>query len=502
MAAKYSTSDNNSLSIDDYQATLRFCNVSDDDEEPVWLEEDSCLGREGGSNSHEVSADHPPSYSCYCIDTNSCDECDHDNDKLPLSTPDETSYPNFVKPLEYIENEDLVCLICQMVAIGRPLQSHCCGKLYCQDCVHKFQKHNNSPNPICPTCRKPGVQFFEDKRANRSILGLQVYCDLRKKGCKWHGTLSDRQSHAERCNYRLTPCPNDCGRTVRYLQLPKHLHRSCPNRLYMCHDCGESGKWVYMYEVHSKECTSKTVSCANEGCTEKVKRSNLATHQLTCSKKVIECPFRDIGCMTTFKREDSAKHNKAYKKKHNAYALTRARRPFTQKGHLDQIAPVVLTVDGFSRCNTHRSLPFFTSLGGYKMSLLVSRTPLDGSVDVSVCMVAGEYDRTLHWPLEANVTVQLLNQVEDDAHLTLDTDIFVVKDSFYTKRDESSNYFKGIEIGSFAVFDDSEATIDNEVVLSPKHHVAAVDTYACIKQKAFLVDDCLYFRVSCSDNRD
>lgn len=505
MATKFSTSSDNSLGFEEYQETVQFIDsidddaVSDDkDQLEMWAE----CGREG--EEKEGMGEH----SCYCIANdidniydscddcepngdNSFDDCDADDDKGLHHQG--TNYPNFVRTLQHIENEDLVCLICQVVAIS-PLQSHCCGKIYCIDCVHKFQRRN--PNPICPTCRKPGVKFFEDKRANRTILGLQVYCDLRKKGCKWQGTLSDRQSHSEKCNYRLILCPNDCGKTFRHLQLTKHLHRSCPNRLYACVDCGESGKWQYFHEIHSKECTNKIVTCSNEGCAEKVKKSNIAAHQLTCSKKIIECSFKDMGCMAMFKREDSTKHSKAYKKKHNAYALVKARRPFIQKGHLHQIAPVVLTVDGFTKSETLRSLPFFTSLGGYKMSLLV-KNKRDASIDVFVCMMPGEYDKTLHWPLEANVTVQLLNQVEDDTHLTLSTDIFVVKDSYYTKREESSNYYKGIEIGSFAVFDNIYEAFDDKFTTSNDQ---GSDVYQCMKQKGFLVDDCLYFRVLCSDN--
>ena len=419
--------------------------------------------------------------------TDGWEESNEDNDNDDKTTITD-SYPDFVQTFQNIENEDLVCLICQMVAIN-PMQSHCCGKIYCKNCIDKFTRPNPVPN--CPTCRKTGVQFFEDKRANRAILGLMVYCSRKRKGCKWQGTFSDLATHLERCNHRLIICSNGCDKTMKHIELAKHLSRSCPNRDYNCTNCGLLGKWMFITGEHAVVCQSKAVICINDGCGEKIKRCNRMSHQLTCPKKIVQCNYRDVGCIEIFKREDTAKHDKSNKKKHFQYALEKARRPFIQSGHLHQVAPVVLTVDGFNNLLMLRSLPFFSSVGGYKMSLVVQKQ--DGyMLGIFICMMPGEYDQRLQWPFEGNITVELLNQMKDEGHLSFSADVFVAKDSYYTTKDESSDYYKGIEIGSFAINGNN------------KHNVTipCFGDFNCFSREGYLVNGCLYFRVSCIDNND
>ena len=399
-------------------------------------------------------------------------------------------YPNFVKTFQNIENEDLVCLICQMVAIN-PMQSHCCGKIYCQNCINKFKKRN--PVPKCPTCRKAGVQFFEDKRASRAILGLMVYCTRRSKGCKWQGSFSDMATHLDKCNHRLVICSNGCDKTMKHFQLAKHITRSCPNRDFNCSNCGESGKWSFITKEHVMVCKDKPFVCTNDGCGEKIKRCNRVSHQSVCPKKIVQCNYKDMGCAEMFKREDTSKHDKSNKRRHFQYALEKARRPFLQKGHLHQVAPVVLTVDSFEKQNTLRSLPFFSSVGGYKMSLVVRK--VNGyMLGIFICMMPGEHDQSLQWPFEGNITVELMNQLKDENHLTFSADMFVVKDSYYTTKDEMSEYYKGIEIGSYAFKNNDCIPVTG---IDP-----SLGEFHNFVQKGYLANDCLYFRVSCIDNND
>ena len=394
-------------------------------------------------------------------------------------------YPNFVKSQRDIEDEDLMCLICHMVAVN-PQQSQCCGKIYCQQCVEKFSRRNS--NPKCPTCRKYGVEFFEDKRASRAILGLTVYCSRKGKGCKWQGALSDLDTHIDKCDYRLMVCPNNCGRTLRQRKLSKHLKGSCPTRDTTCSDCGEAGQWMSINGEHAKLCLDKFIPCINEGCGEKVKRRNLQSHLLVCSKTVISCNYADLGCTATFKREDLAKHEKKNKRKHCEYAIKKARRPMLHKHHLHQVAPVVLTIDEFSCFETARSLPFFSSIGGHKMSLLAMKEN-NNAIGIFLCMMLGECDCQLQWPFEGEITVELLNQVSDGPHVSTTANVFVVKDSLYTMRnDENSEYCKGIEIGTFS--------LNNGELNSSQ---SSESEFKYFKDMGYLVDDCLYFRVTCRD---
>ena len=66
------------------------------------------------------------------------------------------------------------------------------------------------------------------------------------------------------------------------------------------------------------------------------------------------------------------------------------------------------------------STAFYTSVGGYKMSLRVDANgDRDGKgthVSYYVSLMSGEYDDTLEWPFKGEVTVELLNQLEDKNH--------------------------------------------------------------------------------------
>ena len=88
------------------------------------------------------------------------------------------------------------------------------------------------------------------------------------------------------------------------------------------------------------------------------------------------------------------------------------------------IVPVVHTMLSFEEKKSSNSTwygpSFYTHPCGYKMCLRVDANgDGDGAsthVSVFLCIMRGEYDKFLKWPIRADVTVQLLNQVGDDGH--------------------------------------------------------------------------------------
>ena len=68
------------------------------------------------------------------------------------------------------------------------------------------------------------------------------------------------------------------------------------------------------------------------------------------------------------------------------------------------------------------SPPFYTSPGGYKMCIKVhadgSGDAADTHVSVYVYLMRGKNDDNLPWPFTGEVTVTLLNQLEDENHCT------------------------------------------------------------------------------------
>ena len=66
-----------------------------------------------------------------------------------------------------------------------------------------------------------------------------------------------------------------------------------------------------------------------------------------------------------------------------------------------------------------RSAGFYTRDGGYKMFLWIFPSGClgyDNHVTVIVCLMEGDHDDHLIWPIKGTLTVQLLNQLSDSNH--------------------------------------------------------------------------------------
>jgi len=59
---------------------------------------------------------------------------------------------------------------------------------------------------------------------------------------------------------------------------------------------------------------------------------------------------------------------------------------------------------------------FYTEDNGYKMCLSVSLHHISSYVSICVLLMRGEYDDHLHWPIRGTLTLQLLNQQDNDNH--------------------------------------------------------------------------------------
>ena len=93
------------------------------------------------------------------------------------------------------------------------------------------------------------------------------------------------------------------------------------------------------------------------------------------------------------------------------------------------VFPTKQTMTNFERYKINRqnwySPPFYTHPQGYKMCVRVSANG-DGSgrdthVSVFVNLMRGEFDDHLKWPFRGDVTVAMLNQLEDNHHITKTT---------------------------------------------------------------------------------
>ena len=97
--------------------------------------------------------------------------------------------------------------------------------------------------------------------------------------------------------------------------------------------------------------------------------------------------------------------------------------PETQSPHL--LSPCTTTIFNYKE---HKrvgdqwySVPFYSTANGYKLQLQVRANGIgsgkDTHISVGVGLRKGENDESLNWPLNSEITIQLLNWREDKGHV-------------------------------------------------------------------------------------
>ena len=377
----------------------------------------------------------------------------------------------------------LICQICQRVA-KEPHQVTCCGKVCCRVCV--------SLSVACPNCNLPTRNSF-DSRSDRQLKRLKVSC---KNGCPWTGALDDLESHARQCPLAELPCPNNCGEKVWRCDVEDHKKYKCPNRSYTCSICNKTGPHKMMVESHEQQCPDTKIACPNR-CETTVLRRYLEAHRAVCPKEQIECPYAGVGCTERPLREDQQKHVTECAAEHARLALQSFYLRSAQLSQMKDLlsrtqsatAPITLKMADYLRHQTHcqhwNSLPFFTRVGGYKLRLCVNANGYrDGNgthMSVFLFLAKGQHDGDLPWPFRNCVTIQLLNQLRDENHFG-----FVV------------NFKKAPKKACERVMDEDWNTTGYGLT---KFISLAELAYNAEKGTQYLMDDCLYFRVSVTQDK-
>ena len=282
-----------------------------------------------------------------------------------------------------------ICNTCMLVSCD-PQQASCCGNVYCKSCLQQLKDIGQNFN--CPTCRHDLTNnYFPDRKADLEIKSLQVYC--RNDHCLWIGKIEDIDNHLQQCLYQTLSCTYGCGENIQRKQLQHHLENEC------------------------------FVKCQS-------------AHKGTCPKEIISCEYSTIGCTCMkrmSKREEQEKHNEQSAKQHLMMAILKIAvlkrfkhandKTIAQlKISLSQAKGLELT--DFSKRKSNDELfhtpGFYTSSGGYKMSLCIYTNGIDEAkgthVSCFICLMSGEYDDILEWPFQGEVTIELLNQLEDNNH--------------------------------------------------------------------------------------
>ena len=273
----------------------------------------------------------------------------------------------------------------------------------------------------------------------REIQELGVFCNNSDRSCDWQGTVATLKDHIDACPFTLVTCQNKCrdedqkSRKFTRRDLPGHLENSCPNRKYKCCHCGKEGRYIKITEIHDAMCTKKPVNCTNPDCKDIVERRKLKRHREECPFTEVQCKFSTLGCAAKRMRKDMEEHElEDSSHLHMAIeAIAELREEKNQlqeqlQEQLERRVTIFKVTDYVSKsvsCDDFRSPCFYSSPGGYHMSLGVYFKNADYDNDddyfsVYFRLERGENDRSLKWPFVGNVDVTLLNQLENKNHLS------------------------------------------------------------------------------------
>ena len=399
--------------------------------------------------------------------------------------------------------EDLKCPIC-LELVSDPLQTSC-GHLFCGECIKDIEQ--------CPIDRED-FTTTQDHFNRRRLRSFKVKCPNSERGCKWQGDLGDAEGHTEgTCISQEIECTKGCGNKMQRQDLSGHLCQACPLRNYNCPHCQLQGTYKSITTSHFTFCGDFPLSCP-AGCHRCIPRKKMATHlQQTCPMEFVECEYKMLGCSELVRRKASKEHA-ADDKYHIKMAMKAqatmffclqsafstsfkttpdiSHLPLSFRPWLQNIStcyphpPWVLKVKGFQEKKENEeewySDPVYSHFGGYKMCLNVTTYGCDDGkgthVSVYVFLMRGDNDNNLKWPFKGTIKVSLLNQLEDGQHYTKEpwssgSDIPESHSGRVTGRERAAGW-------GYPCF------ISHQDL-----------SYQSNKNKQFLKDNALFFRVDC-----
>ena len=215
---------------------------------------------------------------------------------------------------EFVEQllKDFDCPICFQL-VWNPFLTACCGHHLCEACVNSTKEKSNQ----CPFCNEQPISGIIDKKFQRQINELQVYCLHKKYGCLWVGELGQLSKHLKddeiygECKYVTLSCTFSCGKQIFRCELEEHLSEDCPMRTCICEYCGYSSTYKEITTVHYPTCQNYPTVCPNSCSERKLKRSSLDCHLLDCPDEVVLCSFHEMGCEERMKRRCLQEHIEA-----------------------------------------------------------------------------------------------------------------------------------------------------------------------------------------------
>ncbi|XP_003391204.1 PREDICTED: TNF receptor-associated factor 4-like [Amphimedon queenslandica] len=339
---------------------------------------------------------------------------------------------------------------------------------------------------------------------------ITINCPKRQAQCTYclqkgpHQLITSR-SHLNKCPDLPIQCSNEgCNEKIPRRLLASH-NETCPKAIVPCEysniGCNERIIREEL-EIHNDEAitihlqlTTRQMRLTNE----KLQDTNEVLQEKSEKLKETNEELKETNEILKETIEELQKTNKKLQKTNEKLQETNVELQETnedlqlaketiqslqtelqEQNNLLTVSNEVLKVSQCSQKKKWHSPGFYTSPGGYKMSLSVypygTHTGEGTHVSCFIYLMAGEYDDILEWPFQGEVTIELLNQLEDKNHWkrTFSYDESVPTES--KKRVFKGENPQGWGRGHFIPF--------SKIV------------YDATKKCQYLKDDSLYFRVS------
>ena len=165
-------------------------------------------------------------------------------------------------------------------------------------------------NGRCPFCKKKPFTGFIDKRFERQLNELKVYCIYRPKGCDWVGNFGKVEQHLNigkengECQFVVVECPVSkiCKEYFLRKNLENHVNNNCKYRQTQCMYCGFVNTYQNITTSHPKQCAKFPLCCPNKCSQQTYPRNQLGIHLASCPEQEVDCTFSEMGCKEKIKR--------------------------------------------------------------------------------------------------------------------------------------------------------------------------------------------------------
>ena len=154
---------------------------------------------------------------------------------------------------------------------------------------------------MCPLCKGPFTTTMPDRRLQRTLSNLKVYCSNKNAGCSWSDTLGKLQLHLnvatindsgklDGCLFELVPC-SYCNAVLQRRRIKEHEMKRCPKRPFLCVHCNEyESSFQDVNDRHIPICPALIVPCPQK-CGLEMERRYVQNHLLE------DCPLYEIDCL-------------------------------------------------------------------------------------------------------------------------------------------------------------------------------------------------------------